>query len=118
MRSQVTSRVHVGQHHLHPQFGEESGVEREQGVRRQRARNADADPMDRRLRNGVPERLLQKRFRSFVRCGRCSLFENVWKRKARVAAAPDLVEQRAAILFGVKTPIDVRARAEPKERAH
>ena len=31
--------------------------------------------------------------------GRCSLFENVWKRRARTAAAPDLVEQRAGVLF-------------------
>ncbi len=38
--------------------------------------------------------------RRFPFGGRCSLYENVWKRKARTASAPDLVEQRAAILFG------------------
>jgi predicted CoA-substrate-specific enzyme activase len=32
--------------------------------------------------------------------GRCSLYENVWKRKARTAAAPDLVEKRTNVLFG------------------
>lgn len=39
--------------------------------------------------------------RRFPFGGRCSLYENVWKRKARTAAAPDLVEQRAELLFGV-----------------
>ncbi len=38
--------------------------------------------------------------RRFPFGGRCSLYENVWKRKARTAAAPDLVEQRAQLLFG------------------
>lgn len=38
--------------------------------------------------------------RRFPFGGRCSLYENVWKRKARSAAAPDLVEQRSALLFG------------------
>jgi predicted CoA-substrate-specific enzyme activase len=37
--------------------------------------------------------------RQFPFGGRCSLFENVWKQKARTAAAPDLVEQRAGIVF-------------------
>jgi predicted CoA-substrate-specific enzyme activase len=32
--------------------------------------------------------------------GRCSLYENVWKRKSRAAAAPDLVEERTRLLFG------------------
>ncbi|MGA2176391.1 MAG: acyl-CoA dehydratase activase [Verrucomicrobiota bacterium] len=32
--------------------------------------------------------------------GRCSLFENVWKRKSRAASAPDLVEDRTRVLFG------------------
>jgi predicted CoA-substrate-specific enzyme activase len=32
--------------------------------------------------------------------GRCSLYENVWKRKSRTIAAPDLVEQRTTVLFG------------------
>jgi predicted CoA-substrate-specific enzyme activase len=38
--------------------------------------------------------------RRFPFGGRCSLYENVWKRKARTAAAPDLVERRAELLFG------------------
>jgi len=38
--------------------------------------------------------------RRFPFGGRCSLYENVWKRKARTAAAPDLVEQRTGLLFG------------------
>jgi predicted CoA-substrate-specific enzyme activase len=38
--------------------------------------------------------------RRFPFGGRCSLYENVWKRKARTAAAPDLVEKRAGLLFG------------------
>jgi len=38
--------------------------------------------------------------RRFPFGGRCSLYENVWKRKARTAAAPDLVEQRTELLFG------------------
>ncbi len=46
--------------------------------------------------------------RRFPFGGRCSLYENVWKRKARTAAAPDLVEQRSKLLFrgsteGIKT---------------
>ncbi|HXV82610.1 MAG TPA: acyl-CoA dehydratase activase-related protein, partial [Candidatus Binatia bacterium] len=31
--------------------------------------------------------------------GRCSLYENVWKRRTRTAAASDLVEQRSKLLF-------------------
>ncbi|MDH3443038.1 MAG: acyl-CoA dehydratase activase, partial [Deltaproteobacteria bacterium] len=31
--------------------------------------------------------------------GRCSLYENVWKRKSRTAPASDLVEKRSKILF-------------------
>ena len=38
--------------------------------------------------------------RRFPFGGRCSLYENVWKRKARAAAAPDLVDQRTELLFG------------------
>jgi predicted CoA-substrate-specific enzyme activase len=38
--------------------------------------------------------------RRFPFGGRCSLYENVWKRKSRTAPAPDLVEQRARLLFG------------------
>lgn len=37
--------------------------------------------------------------RRFPFGGRCSLFENVWKRKARTAVIRDLVERRAEILF-------------------
>jgi predicted CoA-substrate-specific enzyme activase len=43
--------------------------------------------------------------RRFPFGGRCSLYENVWKRKARAAAAPDLVEQRANRLFNVAPQI-------------
>jgi predicted CoA-substrate-specific enzyme activase len=57
--------------------------------------------------------------RRFPFGGRCSLYENVWKRKARTAAAQDLVEKRAEVLFRV-TP--VRPAATPKhervERTH
>jgi predicted CoA-substrate-specific enzyme activase len=38
--------------------------------------------------------------RRFPFGGRCSLFETVWKRTARTAAAPDLVEKRSGLLFG------------------
>lgn len=38
--------------------------------------------------------------RKFPFGGRCSLYENVWKRKSRSAAAPDLVERRTETLFG------------------
>jgi predicted CoA-substrate-specific enzyme activase len=38
--------------------------------------------------------------RRFPFGGRCSLFENVWKRKARTQAAPDFVEARADLVFG------------------
>ena len=38
--------------------------------------------------------------RRFPFGGRCSLYENVWKRKTRIAAAPDLVEQRSELIFG------------------
>ena len=37
--------------------------------------------------------------RHFPFGGRCSLFEHVWKRGKRAVAVPDLVEQRAALLF-------------------
>ena len=37
--------------------------------------------------------------RRFPFGGRCSLYENVWKRKTRIAAAPDLVDQRSKLLF-------------------
>jgi predicted CoA-substrate-specific enzyme activase len=38
--------------------------------------------------------------RHFPFGGRCSLYENVWKRKARTAPAADLVGRRAELLFG------------------
>ncbi len=38
--------------------------------------------------------------RRFPFGGRCSLFENVWKRKSHRIAAPDLVQQRAELFFG------------------
>ncbi len=38
--------------------------------------------------------------RRFPFGGRCSLYENIWKRNARVVAAPDLVGQRAEMIFG------------------
>jgi predicted CoA-substrate-specific enzyme activase len=38
--------------------------------------------------------------RRFPFGGRCSLYENVWKRNARVAAAPDLIAQRAGLVLG------------------
>ncbi|MGE5173994.1 MAG: acyl-CoA dehydratase activase-related protein, partial [Betaproteobacteria bacterium] len=38
--------------------------------------------------------------RKFPFGGRCSLYESVWKRKAKTAAAPDLIEQRAGLIFG------------------
>ncbi len=38
--------------------------------------------------------------RRFPFGGRCSLYENVWKRNARVVDAPDLVGQRAEMIFG------------------
>jgi predicted nucleotide-binding protein (sugar kinase/HSP70/actin superfamily) len=41
--------------------------------------------------------------RRFPFGGRCSLYENVWKRKTRSASAPDLVEQRSKLLFGRPT---------------
>ncbi len=56
--------------------------------------------------------------RRFPFGGRCSLFENVWKRKTRIAPVPDRVEQRAAILFGITKHIDKSPRHEPAERAH
>ena len=48
--------------------------------------------------------------RRFPFGGRCSLYENVWKRKSRTAPAPDLVEQRAKLLFGSTTQSSARPR--------
>ncbi|MDH5668597.1 MAG: acyl-CoA dehydratase activase [Nitrospira sp.] len=57
--------------------------------------------------------------RRFPFGGRCSLYENVWKRKARTTAAQDLVEKRAEVLFRV-TPMKSAAtpRHERVERTH
>jgi predicted CoA-substrate-specific enzyme activase len=57
--------------------------------------------------------------RRFPFGGRCSLYENVWKRKARTVAAQDLVEKRAEVLFQV-TPIPPSAtpKHERVERAY
>jgi predicted CoA-substrate-specific enzyme activase len=41
--------------------------------------------------------------------GRCSLYENVWKRKSRTAAARDLVEERTRVLF--RPPAGIPANA-------
>ncbi len=54
--------------------------------------------------------------RKFPFGGRCSLYENVWKRKTRVAPAPDLVEQRATIVFGYPRHFDTSPGQEPKTR--
>ncbi len=57
--------------------------------------------------------------RRFPFGGRCSLYENVWKRKARTAAAPDLVERRAGLLFGVApTKPAATPKQERLERTH
>jgi len=56
--------------------------------------------------------------RRFPFGGRCSLYENVWKRKARVAPALDLVEQRGAIVFGVPRPAHIGPRPEPSPRVY
>jgi predicted CoA-substrate-specific enzyme activase len=47
--------------------------------------------------------------RRFPFGGRCSLFENVWKRRSRTAPAADLVEQRARILFGSNSQSPAKA---------
>lgn len=49
--------------------------------------------------------------RHFPFGGRCSLFEHAWKRCTRTAAVPDLVEQRAALLFGAPPAPVARATA-------
>jgi predicted CoA-substrate-specific enzyme activase len=56
--------------------------------------------------------------RRFPFGGRCSLYENVWKRKTRVAPAPDLLEQRAAILFSAPRHVVAAQRATPKPRPY
>ena len=57
--------------------------------------------------------------RRFPFGGRCSLYENVWKRKARTAAAQDLVEKRAEVLFQVThAPVAATPKNERVERTH
>ena len=56
--------------------------------------------------------------RRFPFGGRCSLYENVWKRKTRVAPAPDLVERRAAIIFGGPRHPGAEQRIVPKARPY
>jgi predicted CoA-substrate-specific enzyme activase len=56
--------------------------------------------------------------RRFPFGGRCSLFESVWKRKARIAPAPDLVEQRSAIIYGVPRHLDTLPVLEPRAPAY
>jgi predicted CoA-substrate-specific enzyme activase len=56
--------------------------------------------------------------RKFPFGGRCSLYENVWKRKARTAPAPDLVEQRAAIVYNAPRHFEVSPTTAPKPRPY
>jgi predicted CoA-substrate-specific enzyme activase len=56
--------------------------------------------------------------RRFPFGGRCSLYENVWKRKARTAPAPDLVEQRASIVYSAPRHFDHEARMATKQRPY
>ena len=51
--------------------------------------------------------------RRFPFGGRCSLYENVWKRSARITAAPDLVGQRAEIIFGMHTGQEEKPAPDP-----
>jgi predicted CoA-substrate-specific enzyme activase len=54
------------------------------------------------------------RGRRFPFGGRCSLFEHAWKGGARTAAAPDLVDERADLLFdGVQKRIAARPPKPP-----
>jgi predicted CoA-substrate-specific enzyme activase len=56
--------------------------------------------------------------RRFPFGGRCSLYENVWKRKSRAVAAPDLVEQRADLVFGDTSKfLSPPPRHEPAKRS-
>lgn len=56
--------------------------------------------------------------RRFPFGGRCSLYENVWKRRARIAPAPDLVEQRAAIIYGAPRRTHAAPAIPPKTRPY
>jgi predicted CoA-substrate-specific enzyme activase len=56
--------------------------------------------------------------RRFPFGGRCSLYENVWKRKSRAVPAPDLVEQRADLIFGdIKKFLPPTPRRDPGKRS-
>jgi predicted CoA-substrate-specific enzyme activase len=55
--------------------------------------------------------------RRFPFGGRCSLYENAWKRKSRTTAAPDLVEQRFNLVFG-DTKRFLPPAGEPKPAAN
>ena len=55
--------------------------------------------------------------RQFPFGGRCSLFENVWKRKSRITPANDLVDHRAAILYTLTRHFSPNLMSEPKEHA-
>ena len=57
--------------------------------------------------------------RRFPFGGRCSLYENVWKRKARQAGVTDLVEKRAEVLFQVlPAPPAATPKSERVERTY
>jgi predicted CoA-substrate-specific enzyme activase len=55
--------------------------------------------------------------RRFPFGGRCSLYENVWKQKARAATAPDLVEQRTGILFRDHPALDATPAPAPAKHS-
>jgi predicted CoA-substrate-specific enzyme activase len=60
--------------------------------------------------------------RKFPFGGRCSLYESVWKRKAHTSAAPDLIEQRASLIFRTPTvcptdPANDSGHTLPRERS-
>jgi predicted CoA-substrate-specific enzyme activase len=56
--------------------------------------------------------------RRFPFGGRCSLYENVWKRKARTLPVPDMVEQRAAIIYSASRHAETQTRMAPKPRPY
>ena len=56
--------------------------------------------------------------RRFPFGGRCSLYENVWKRQARTGTAPDLVAQRTELIFGGARTVPRGVAAHPQSHAH
>ena len=56
--------------------------------------------------------------RRFPFGGRCSLYENVWKRRSRTAPAPDLVEERTRLLFGSLPKPIAPASQLPRSTSH